>query len=346
MKTVALDVHADKCQLALLTKHSEVLLEMQVATRPEELRRVISGIPGPKRVVIEEGPMSAMIHDALKDCVEEVMSVDPARNALIARSEDSNDEKDAVRLGILRNNRAVASVFVPEEPHRTLRGLVRYDVMLMRDIVRINNSMKAVLRRWGIRAGRTGVRQKETRRKLAQELPNVNLRWQLASLGKRYDMLCLERVRCHRAISAWSKKIPEIKRLKTIPGVKNVVAPTLAAFIVDPDRFGSRSKLSSYAGLGIGQGVTSWKPVGRARASRRGNRLLKRVVFIAAESAIKGKNRLTQRYQERIAAGWHRTKAIRDIARTVLMIAAAIMRKKGVYDDGRVSVPAASNEDR
>ena len=51
MKTVALDVHADVCQLALVTKDGEVLLEMQVPTRPEELRRVVAGIPGPKRVV-------------------------------------------------------------------------------------------------------------------------------------------------------------------------------------------------------------------------------------------------------------------------------------------------------
>ncbi len=51
MKTVALDVHADVSQLALVTKDGEVLLEMRVPTRPEELRRFVAGIPGPKRVV-------------------------------------------------------------------------------------------------------------------------------------------------------------------------------------------------------------------------------------------------------------------------------------------------------
>ncbi len=46
MKTVALDVHADMCQLALVTKDGEVLLEMQVQTAPEELRRMRPGQSG------------------------------------------------------------------------------------------------------------------------------------------------------------------------------------------------------------------------------------------------------------------------------------------------------------
>ncbi len=41
MKTVALDVHADVSQLAVVTKDGEVLLEMQVRTAPEDLRRVV-----------------------------------------------------------------------------------------------------------------------------------------------------------------------------------------------------------------------------------------------------------------------------------------------------------------
>lgn len=97
--------------------------------------------------------------------------------------------------------------------------------------------------------------------------------------------------------------------------------------------------LGSYAGLGLGRGITNWKPVGRARASRRGQRELKRVLFIAAEAAIKGANALARRYQSSIASGWDRKKAVRDIARTILFIASAIMRTGKEYDDDLVSVP-------
>ena len=73
MGIVTLDVHAQLCQLVAVTEHraaqgsstgvtrrgGEVIIELQVETRPEELRRVVGGIPGPKRVVFEEGPLSA-----------------------------------------------------------------------------------------------------------------------------------------------------------------------------------------------------------------------------------------------------------------------------------------------
>lgn len=144
-----------------------------------------------------------------------------------------------------------------------------------------------------------------------------------------------------------SRKLPAVARLKTIPGVGAIVAPTIVAWIaaqrpafrVDPARFPRLGKVGSYAGLGLGQGITNWKRVGRARASRRGQRELKRVLFIAAEAAIKGSNALARRYESRIASGWERRKAIRDVARTILFIACAIMRTGKEYDEGLVSVP-------
>ena len=51
MKTVTLDVHAGTSQLLAVSESGEVLIELQVKTSPEELRRVVGGIPGPKRVL-------------------------------------------------------------------------------------------------------------------------------------------------------------------------------------------------------------------------------------------------------------------------------------------------------
>src|SRR5210317_2151081 len=94
-KLLLLDVHSDHCALVACDEFGEVLLQMQVPTTREDLRKVVEGIPGPKRVVFENGPMSALVNDALKDSVDEMVSSDPTRNALIARSEDSCDEMDA-----------------------------------------------------------------------------------------------------------------------------------------------------------------------------------------------------------------------------------------------------------
>ena len=62
--------------------------------------------------------------------VASLRSTSPTRNALISRSDSSNDRLDARRLGLLDRARAIHEVYVPPEPYRTLRSLVHYDHMM------------------------------------------------------------------------------------------------------------------------------------------------------------------------------------------------------------------------
>ncbi|RLI52279.1 MAG: hypothetical protein DRO93_15330 [Candidatus Thorarchaeota archaeon] len=110
--------------------------------------------------------------------------------------------------------------------------------------------------------------------------------------------------------------------------------------MVDPRRFKSRSAVNAYGGLGIGQSVTNWHVVGRSRASRRGQRAVKRVLFLAGRAAIRGDNALARRYANRLKSGWEDRKAIRDVARRILFVACAMWIRKEVYRDELVSVPS------
>jgi transposase len=196
-----------------------------------------------------------------------------------------------------------------------------------------------MLRRHGIASSGRGAYRKGGRAEIARQLPNAHWKWQLGSLWRQLDWLRRERVAAHRQIRLICRPLPIVTTLREIPGVGALVAPTIVAWVVDPARFGSMSELSAYGGLGLGQGITGWKVTSRARASKRGQRELKRVLFIAARSAVAGKSALAKRYQARIAAGWADRKAIRDIARHILFIACAMMRTGEGYDDQRVNIP-------
>jgi transposase len=342
MKTVSLDVHSETSQLVAVSEDGEILLEMKVSTQAEELRRIIEGIPGPKRVVLEQGPMSGMIHDALADVADEVISCDPTQNAWIARSEDKNDELDARRLAKLSRVGALREVYVPPEPYRTLRSLLVHDLRLMQKITGVKNRIKGMCRRHEIRCHGVSVYREANREDVQKRLPNATLRWQMESLYRELDMLSTERVGAHRVLGRLCRDIPEVGLLTSIPGVGHLIARTLVAWIVTPSRFKSQNALNSYAGLGLGQGVTNWQPIGRARASKRGQRMLKRVIFLAARAAIKGKNGFARRYQARIQDGWEDKKAIRDVARSILSTAAGMWKNGCEYDDELVSVPVST----
>jgi transposase len=339
---VSLDVHAETSQLCVQDEGGQVLLEMQVATRAEELRRVIGGIPGPKSVVFEEGPMSGMISDAVRDLVDEVISCEPSHNALIARAEDSNDERDARRLGQLARLRAVRPVYVPQEPCRGLRSLLVYDLGLAGQVAEVRNKIKGLCRRNGIPCAGARTYGDRGRARVLAELSPAAMGWQMESLYRLLDALEAERRSTSKRINSLAKKAGPVERLCTIPGVGPVVARTLVGWIAEPQRFRSRSALCSYAGLGLGQGWTNWQPVGPARASRRGNRCVKRALFLAARAAIRGRNALARRYQARRQEGWEDRKAIRDVARVILKTAVGLWRKGTAYDDAAVSVPRAS----
>ena len=343
MKIVSLDVHTETSQLCLSDEDGTIVLEMQVATQAEALRRVIGGIAGPKCVVFEEGPLSAMISDAVRDLVDEVISCEPAHNALIARAEDANDERDARRLAELTRLRAVRSVYVPQEPCRSLRSLLVYDLGLAGQLVEVRNKIKGLCRRNGIPSAGTGVYARSGRQRVLAKLGSAAMRWQMESLYRLLDALEAERRRASKRTGSLAKKVGPVERLCTIPGVGPMVARTLVAWIAEPQRFRSRSSLCSYGGLGLGQGWTNWQPVGRARASRRGNRCVKRALFLAARAASRGHSALGRRYRARREAGWEDRKAIRDTARVILKTAVALWRKGTRYDDAAVSVPRTSN---
>jgi len=339
LKQILMDVHASECEVLVCSEGGEVLLEQRVPTTREDLRRAIGGIRGRKRVVFEHGPLTTLIKDALVDLVDEVVAADPTQNDLIARAETSSDELDARRLGMIDRAEGVHPVYVPDEPYRTLRSLLCHDHAMADQVTSAKNRLKALLRRHGIRCKGKGVYRKTGRREIAAQLPDAHWRWQLGSLWRQLDWLRKERVAARRQLRRICKGVPVVRKLTTIPGVGWLVAATIVAWIVDPKRFGRLNQINAYGGLGLGQHVTRWRFVGPKRASKRGQRELKRVLFIAARSATLGDNALKRRYQARIAWRWADKDAMRDIARHILYIACAIMRTGKEYDDRLVNVP-------
>jgi transposase len=88
-------------------------------------------------------------------------------------------------------------------------------------------------------------------------------------------------------------RLPEPNHLDTIPGIGDVTAAVLTAFILDIDRFDTPTKLVAYFGVmpyEIGSGVDR---DGAARATRRyvmckrGNDLVRRYLWMAALSAVR-----------------------------------------------------------
>lgn len=339
MKVVSLDVHKDASQMVVSDGNGNVLKEMRVPTSRTQLRRAVCAVEGEKHVIFEEGPLSVLVFDALEDVAEKVVSSDPAYNALIARDEDSDDERDARNLAKLYEIQAVREVYVPREPYVSLRSVLSHRRTVRQMATATKNRIKALARRNGL--GTEGKRLYESgqRESFLTQIPTGAMRWQMQSLWRMLDGLEVELTKSKRQLAKITKRLPVVERLQSIPGVGPITSATIVARVVNPGRFKSRKALSAYAGLGLGQGVTNWQPLGPARASRRGNRELKRVLFLAAGAAARTRTALGERYRVRQRQGWSEPRAKRDLARKILYISSALWKKGTEYQDRLVNGP-------
>jgi hypothetical protein len=95
MHIISMDLHTGKTQFCVTNAAGKVLCEKALETRRDCLRQAVAGIPDPKEVVFENGPLAGFVMDALEGLDLKIIAADPTRNALISQAEDSDDRRDA-----------------------------------------------------------------------------------------------------------------------------------------------------------------------------------------------------------------------------------------------------------
>jgi transposase len=252
----------------------------------------------------------------------------------------TNDKNDARKLGTLARARALHPVYVPPEPFRNLRMFLCYEQRLTRQITREKLRLKALIRKCGIPCKGTKVYNSGGRVSFFEKLPDEAKKAYFASLCRNLDFIRKERLDMRKRIREIVKKFKIFNQLQTIPGFGYMTAQTFIGWIVEPNRFKTRAQVISYAGLGLKNNESNGIKIIHPRASVRGQRALKRVLFLAAWSVVgKGKTKLSKRYERRIESGWKKGKAIRDLARQLLLIGMHVRRTGEEYYDAKVSLP-------
>lgn len=105
--------------------------------------------------------------------------------------------------------------------------------------------------------------------------------------------MCARQLRLEETMVNAYHAIDEPNQINSIPGIGDVTAAVLTAFILDIDRFESPTKLTAYFGvmpIQISSGVErdgKARPAKRYVMCRRGNDLVRRYLWMAALSAVR-----------------------------------------------------------
>ncbi|WP_437574633.1 IS110 family transposase [Sorangium sp. So ce887] len=338
---IGLDVHAASTTFAVIGESGKRLGSHVVETNGQALVEQLKTIPGKRHVVFEEGTQSGWLYEILSPHAEEIVV------AMVSESRgQKSDERDAFRLAEqLRTGAIKTRVFKEVGEYKTLGELGRTHSMIVQDVVRVQNRIKALLRSRGVAVAGKSVYSEQGRGEFLEKLPNAS-RAAATMLYAQYDAVEAVRRRAEKGLVAEAHRHPMSRVLESCPGLGPIRVAQMMPIVVSPARFRTKRQFWSYCGLGIVMRSTSdWiqiKEGGWRRAEvqkTRGlnlnhNHTLKNVFKGAATTVITQlpNEPLHQDYQRLIDAGTKPNLAKLTMARKIAAIALSMWKSKEKYD--------------
>jgi transposase len=298
--------------------------------------------------------------------------------AVRQRPGKKTDKADAAWLADLLAHGLVEPSFIPPPAVQALRDLTRTRVALVQTRTQVQNRISKVLEDTNIKVahamsdlfGTSGRRMlkalcagERDPHKLAT-LAMGTLRRKLPELevaltgqftahhgrliqGELELMELLERqiadldAQIRQATEAFE---PQLEQLQSIPGIKSITARDIIAEIgADMRRFGSATRLSSWAGVSPGNNESAGKR--RKGRTGKGNRYLRRVLVQCAWAARKTPTFVGRTFR-RLESRLGRKKAAMAVAHKILVIAYHLLLDGTFCDESRYGRQEARQEER
>ena len=145
---IGLDAHGQSCTFGVIGPSGRKIRQDVIETNGTALVRYVKGLAGRKHLCLEEGAESAWLYEILRPHVDEIVVAGVRKS----RGQKSDVRDAFLRAEELRTNAIETRVFKAPRCFSQLRQLARVHSMLVQDVVRVQNRIKAMYRARGIRA--------------------------------------------------------------------------------------------------------------------------------------------------------------------------------------------------
>ena len=291
MRSIALDVHRDFCEVAI-KDGGELRSAGRIKTSAAELELFAQSLAPDDQVALEASGPALQIARVLEPHVGRVVIANTRKVRAIAEAKVKTDKVDARTLCELLAAGFLPQVIAPDETTRALRRRLARRAALVRQRTRAKNELHAVLAR--NLKGRPpmsdvfGVGGRQWLEGLA--LP-ADERETVAGCLRQVDFLDREVEALERGLARTALDSAEIKRLMSVPGVNLVSAATFVATVGDVARFKTPRKLVSYVGLDPRVRQSGEAPARHGRISKQGSPAARHMLCEAAWIASERRGR-------------------------------------------------------
>lgn len=347
---IGLDVHAASTTCAVIDARGKRVRVDVVETNGQALIEFLKLQPGTLRLCLEEGTQATWLAEILTPHVAQlaVVHVSQSRGP-------KDDERDALALAEqMRNGKLETTVYRHVGPFGALRNLVKTHAMVVRDVVRTQNRIRALFRSRGVPVVGKAVYGTKEREAWVAKLP-ANAQGAGRLLYAQYDAVNDVREEAEKKMVEESHRHPITRVLETCPGVGPIRAAQIVSVVVTPDRFRKRQQFWSYCGLGLVMRSSSdWVQSDKGTWARatinktRGlnfnhNHLLKQVFKGAATTIVTqlSEHPLHADYQRMLDGGTKPNLAKVTLARKIASIVLAMWKHQEVYDTVKYNKPSS-----
>lgn len=327
MRYIGCDAHIASCTFHVIDREGKSLDWRTIETNGAKLVSYLRGIPGEKKLVIEETNLSRWLHSILSPEVDELVVCNPLMNRLLEQG-PKTDRVDALKLAQLLRGGFLQPVFHQGDPREELRDLVSGYLDLIQDFVRLKSRYKALFRSQGIQKKGPAVYEGES---FLKELGKGSKHFVGEKVFERIREMEKQRHLFVQEMKRQEKRFPEIRFLKTIPGIKTIQACKIVAMVVTPDRFPNKYKFFSYCGLVKHPRESGGKDYGKRKGW--GNPVLKSVFRTAGLVVLRGSSSLRRDYDRLLTKGVPHYAAYNATCRKIASLALALWKKKEKYKD-------------
>jgi transposase len=339
---IGLDGHTQSCTLAVIGPSGKRLKSGVVETSGQALVEWIRTVPRQRHLCLEEGTQSSWLYEVLEPHVDEIVVVQPAK-----REGPKSDARDAwVLAEQLRRGSLDTRVFKACGEFGALRVAIRAHGMLVQDVTRVKNRLKAVFRGRGIEVD-DGLYDCERRERWLKELPIAH-RPLAELLAQELDHLEPLRSQASALLQGAARPHRIVRVLATAPGMGPIRTAQLVGLVVTPERFRTRRQFWSYCGLGVvtrssadwlrkdGKWVRS--EVRQTRGLNRNRQPLLKSVFKGAATTVIGlmhADPLYADYVRMLEAGTKPNLAKLTLARRIAATVLSMWKHEEEYDPKR-----------
>lgn len=317
---IAIDWSKKNMAIARMTRKSNKINVVDVDSDVEELQIYLKSLKGSKVLALEETTVAQWLYTELRDYVERIIICDPHRNRLLSEG-PKTDKIDACKLVQLLRAGLLKEVYHSADGFLYLRRLTSGYENLVKAGVRLKNQRSALLRTCGSSGDE----------KSSERLFSSTDCYVLSCLDRQIAAYEAEKKGYLKEFMKLSRKHPEIRHQRSLPGIDLKNAVKIVSRVVSPHRFADKGHYLSYAGLIKLEKISGGRSYGKKEP--RYSRQLKSVYKTGAITAIGGNNPINDYYEYLIREkGYAQHNARNAAARRLAILSLGVFKSGKKYN--------------